>query len=75
MDGAQASMQINALDIGGGATLATKSAAEVSENWVHLKFTHAGQEYSVELADSDRYALRNGCLFGTTAYSWVTQGI
>ncbi|KAG8954190.1 hypothetical protein FRC04_000411 [Tulasnella sp. 424] len=75
MDGAQASMQINALDIGGGATLATKSAAEVSENWVHLKFTHAGQEYSVELADSDRVFDLKEKLYTLTSVPFERQKI
>lgn len=75
MDGAQASMQINNLDIGGGATLATKSEAEVSENWVHLKFTHAGQEYAVELADSDRVFDLKEKLYTLTSVPFERQKI
>ncbi|KAG8887594.1 hypothetical protein FRB98_009322 [Tulasnella sp. 332] len=39
-----------------GSSSASLIAAEeqVVENWTHLRFTHAGKEYAVELADSDR---------------------
>jgi len=29
----------------------------VAETWVSIKFTHAGKEYTLDLADSDRFAL------------------
>lgn len=35
-----------------GLGLAIQDTAE--ENWVSLKFSHAGKEYTVDLADSDR---------------------
>lgn len=46
----------SSLEATGSSTLAVPLLAlePVLENWVHLKFTHAGKEYSVELADSDR---------------------
>ena len=28
---------------------------KVAETWVSLKFTHAGKEYTLDLADSDRF--------------------
>lgn len=37
---------MDSVDIGAGTSIA--------ENWVSLKFTHAGKEYTIELADSDR---------------------
>jgi hypothetical protein len=30
---------------------------KVAETWVSLKFTHAGREYTLDLADSDRFAV------------------
>jgi len=32
-----------------------------TENWVSLKFTHSGKEYTVDLADSDRYVYSRLC--------------
>ena len=32
---------------------------KLEETWVSLKFMHAGKEYTLDLADSDRFALRN----------------
>ena len=29
-----------------------------AENWVSLEFTHAGKAYTLDLADSDRFAFR-----------------
>ena len=31
---------------------------KIAENWVPLEFTHAGKPYTLELADSDRFAFR-----------------
>ncbi|KAG8812363.1 hypothetical protein FRC17_002059, partial [Serendipita sp. 399] len=41
----------------GGApdySLGLATADSPEENWVSLKFTHSGKEYTVDLADSDR---------------------
>jgi ubiquitin-like domain-containing CTD phosphatase 1 len=38
-------------EAGTGLGLATLE----TENWVSLRFTHSGKEYTVDLADSDRY--------------------
>lgn len=35
----------------------TLSMQVPEEQWVSLRFAHMGKEYTVDLADSDRYAL------------------
>ena len=39
------------------AALGLAAPDQTDEKWVSLRFVHSGKEYTVDLADSDRYAL------------------
>jgi len=46
------------IDGGEHAVDTTEGATDdkIAEIWVSVKFTHAGKEYTLDLADSDRFA-------------------
>lgn len=56
--GGLVAVQAVVIDESEHAVDATEEASDdkVAETWVSVKFTHAGKEYTLDLADSDRFA-------------------